>query len=277
MILLAVESRNIIKDIESISQTIKQSGSSQMDKLYYQLQSMREMPQLYLSGSCFRQPDLYSLKNFIMGFTMRSDGLVENSSITGFTEFVAEYYQEKRSFDWATIIHLHVQEGQEFKTFYSLYDQFILSRRKGGTLFTPPPHFQIGGVYKYCREEKRYNLIVLDYQGYAYLVAITDDKDSQETIICNPKEKKDFSFGWEFFPTMILPAETQQIGTVVPKGNYSDIGRIVQGQRCIFVENVADEKLWKNEGHVKAQLSLSEILDADILRESYHKLGGDGD
>lgn len=84
------------------------------------------MPQMFLSGPPGHAADLYCLKNYILGFSARQEGLVEYNSITGFTEYVAAHFHETGHHDWATIIHLYTPEDKAFEVFYDLYDRYML-------------------------------------------------------------------------------------------------------------------------------------------------------
>ena len=244
-----------------------------MDKLYNQLQRMKSAPQLFLACPLNGLPDLFGLRNFIAGFCTREDGLVEYSSITGFTEYVANKFHENDALDWASIIHRYVSNADAFKTFYNLYDQYVELKQQRGILDDPPPHFQIGGVYKYVRFHKQYILIVLDFQVYSYLIAVTDiSSDKDECIINYPDIKRHYSFGWEFVPTMITPSEVVKLGNIEVKGDFSKTGRIIKDNRWFYIENVASNLTWTNNSVFKANLSLREVSNAEDLELVYQRL-----
>lgn len=234
-----------------------------MDALYIQLQRMKSRPGMYLS-----RKDLYALQDYIMGYSTDNEGLIRYNSISGFNDYVAEHFHDSHSLNFASIIHSHANSAEAaFKIFYQLYEEYVQLREKRGIPDDPPPHFQLGGIYRYDKKGKQYYVVILDYEDNIYLVAVTDSEDGKTSILVDKKVKRWFSLGWVFVPAMVYPADVEIIGNIDLYGEYSDIGRLQLAEKSYFIEYIADEKMWENNGNLRIKASIKDISSANAIKE----------
>ena len=218
---------------------------------------------MYLS-----RKDLYALQDYIMGYSTDNEGLIRYNSISGFNDYVAEHFHDSHSLNFASIIHSHANSAEAaFKIFYQLYEEYVQLREKRGIPDSPPPHFIIGGIYRYEKKGKRFYLVILDYQDYAYLVAVTDAEDGKISIMEDKNEERCFSLGWVFVPAMIYPADVETIGNIDLSGEYSDIGRLQVADNSYFIEYMADTKMWENNGGFRIKTSITDMSSANAIKE----------
>ena len=229
----------------------------EMDALYYQLQKIKECPALYLSHS-----SLDALLDYSMGFCCGQGDLLRYNSLTGFTEYVAEFFHEESSCSWATIIEKHLNRGENaFEVFFKLYEDYVQYHIEKGIPFSPPPHYLIGGLYSYQIAEERYILVVLDYKDAEYFIGIT--KYSKD-ILNDMESIRRFSVGWIPFPAMIIPAKTEMLGNLPLTSDFSNIGR-QRYSDYTFIEWTANSDIWENKGRYQIEVSLSNLINLDHL------------
>lgn len=96
-----------------------------MDDVYQLIKDIEKCPSLYLG-----KPSLERLFAFLNGYKHhKSSELNQPDCLTGFQDFVENYYNINTDHNWASLIQFFCNSEEEaFKEFYRLFDKFSKDR-----------------------------------------------------------------------------------------------------------------------------------------------------
>jgi len=231
------------------------------------------------------QDNLNIMHAFVAGFLEASDERVRDwNCLTGFNEFCAAYYNDYRSYGFATLIKEHCGDQSEVDLFYELLERHLDEREKKGFPMSPPPHFQIGGIYASQNASASRVWICLAYIGGAYLIALTDlSSDKFETKLQADNNKKmQVRLAWLFWSMLPEPSGCRVITTIPIIGDYSLLGgRRVIGegdQRTVVYTVPMLPSFWEfQSGELLGDMTLRELGDGALLRSREMNQGGKTD
>ena len=239
------------------------------DKLYGILKRVKECPHLYLNKKSITQLDL-----LIRGFFLAAnEEYLYWNCLSGFDEYcAASLNHELGALNWYHIIMDCVSEEKAWDTFFNLFEAFVEKRKQQGKPFGPPPHFVLGGIYRYKKKNQIYFAIPLCYIKGIYLVAVTKSEANQvETIDEHIKTKKQMvRIAWIPIMQMITPRESLKIGDITLCGNYEIIlGRQIDAGST-HLNNLAGYSIWEMKERTEfSAISIETLANADDLQRLY--------
>ena len=102
-----------------------------MSSIYKLIKDIEARPRLFLGDNINNNFTLIVLRAFLAGYYMREGELSGSPSaswqfISGFQDYVAEYYNEKRAYGWDQIISDNCLPSEEpLQVFFILVDKYV--------------------------------------------------------------------------------------------------------------------------------------------------------